>query len=105
MVFVARRVLTRLSPSVPPGLVSTLTLIVGFAAMNLFARSVANFSAAGSLPPASSEMVTGSAVVAVMVAPEREVRARLRRAIPQMTTVVRLAMTDMNASLGCGAGV
>src|SRR5437868_3087830 len=59
MLPVAKRVLTRLSPSVPPGRVSTLTVIVGFALWNAAARSVANFVAAGSFPAASNEIVTG----------------------------------------------
>src|SRR5215467_15569404 len=59
MVPVDKRVLTRLSPSVPPGRVSTLTVIVGFALWNAAAMSFANFVAAGSLPPAINEMVTG----------------------------------------------
>src|SRR5215467_15778681 len=53
------RVLTRLSPSVPPGRVSTLTVIVGFAWWKAVARSFANFVAAGSFPPAIKEMVVG----------------------------------------------
>src|SRR5215813_10854358 len=59
MVPVDKRVLTRLSPSVPGGRVSTLTVIVGFAVWKAFARSVANFVAAGSFPPAINEMVVG----------------------------------------------
>src|SRR5215471_10694406 len=59
MVPVDKRVLTRLSPSVPPGRVSTLTVIVGFALWNAAARSVANFVAAGSFPPALNEIATG----------------------------------------------
>src|SRR5215831_8741435 len=59
MVPVDKRVLTRLSPSVPPGRVSTLTVIVGFALWKAAARSFANFVAAGSFPPAINEMVVG----------------------------------------------
>ena len=59
MVPVDKRVLTRLSPSVPGGRVSTLTVIVGFAWWNAVARSFANFVAAGSFPPAIKEMVIG----------------------------------------------
>src|SRR4051812_15617787 len=54
---VERRVLIRLSPSVPPGRVSTLTVMDGFALWKPVARSLANFVAAGSLPPARSETV------------------------------------------------
>jgi hypothetical protein len=36
-----------------------LTVIVGFALWNAAARSVANFVAAGSFPPAINEIVTG----------------------------------------------
>src|SRR5215471_18864704 len=59
MVPVDKRVLTRLSASVPGGRVSTLTVIVGFAWWNAVARSFANFVAAGSFPPAIKEMVIG----------------------------------------------
>src|SRR3954466_2739831 len=54
---VERRVLTRLSPSVPPGRGSTLTVMDGLALWKPAARSLANFVAAGSLPPARSEIV------------------------------------------------
>src|SRR5215467_9480574 len=59
MVPVDKRVLTRLSPSVPPGRVSTLTVIVGFAEWKAAAMSFANFVAAGSFPPAISVIVVG----------------------------------------------
>src|SRR5262245_57922755 len=76
MVPVDRRVLTRLSPSVPPGRVSTLTVIVGFAWWNAVAMSFANFVAAGSLPPAINVMVTGPFALALLPLDEQAVRLR-----------------------------
>src|SRR5262245_30251969 len=94
MARVAKRVLTRLSPSVPPGRVSTLTVIVGFAWWNAAARSVANFVAAGSLPPAISEMVTGP--FELFELDEQATSARLTSATPPSAAATRTAVRREN---------
>src|SRR3954447_22969510 len=54
---VARRVLTRLSPSPPCGRVSLLIVTFGFLAWNALARALAGSSVGSELPP-SQESVT-----------------------------------------------
>ncbi|WP_198655286.1 hypothetical protein [Streptomyces geranii] len=53
MLSVCSRVLMRLSPSVPPGRVSTLTLIFGFFASKSFASCLAAFRLSGALSTSS----------------------------------------------------
>jgi hypothetical protein len=55
-----------------------LTVIVGFALWKSAARSVANFVAAGSFPPAINEIVTGP--LELFALDEQAARAALRRA-------------------------
>ena len=90
MVPVDKRVLMRLSPSVPPGRVSTLTVIVGFALWNAAAISFANFVAAGSFPPAINEIVV--APPELLALDEQATSAAPTRATPPSVATTRAAV-------------
>src|SRR4051812_45170862 len=82
---VESRVLTRLSPSVPPGRGSALTVIEGLALWKALTRSLANVVLAGSLPAASSEMVVAP--------PDPPDELQPARAAPMSATPPRVAAT------------
>jgi hypothetical protein len=82
---------------VPPGRVSTLTVIDGFALWNAVAREFANFVAIGSFPPAMREMLVVPGLLLVLH--PTSVRAKRARPLRVAVTRVAVVLVNMNTSL------